>query len=203
MLENNIVFLFDLDGTITKEETLPLIAKHFKIEEEITQITEDTIRGNIPFVESFIRRVHILGALPAVEIDDLLSKVELSKPIVEFIQNNQDNSFIVTGNLNVWVNQLLQRIDCKYYSSQGKMVDGKVEKLTNILKKEEIVQKYQSLGKKVVFIGDGNNDAEAMRISDISIAFGNIHWPSNSVLQVSTHAIFCEEELCRFLKQLS
>ena len=117
MLENNIVFLFDLDGTITKEETLPLIAKHFKIEEEITQITEDTIRGNIPFVESFIRRVHILGALPAVEIDDLLSKVELSKPIVEFIQNNQDNSFIVTGNLNVWVNQLLQRIDCKYYSS--------------------------------------------------------------------------------------
>ena len=203
MVKNNMVFLFDLDGTITKEETLPLIAKHFKIEEEITKITEDTIRGNIPFVESFIRRVHILGALPAVEIDDLLSKIELSKPIVEFIQNNQDNSFVVTGNLDVWVNQLLQKIGCEYYSSQGKMADGKVEKLTNILKKEEIVQKYQVLGKKVVFIGDGNNDAEAMRISDISIAFGNIHWPSNSVLQVSTHAIFCEEELCRFLKQLS
>jgi HAD superfamily phosphoserine phosphatase-like hydrolase len=202
-MESDIVFLFDLDGTVTKEETLPLIAKHFKIEDEITKITEDTIRGNIPFVESFIRRVHILGALPPVEIDNLLSKIKLSSPIVEFIQNHRDNSFIVTGNLDVWVNQLIQKIGCDYYSSEGKIEENRVLKLTSILKKEEIVKQYQSQGKRVVFVGDGNNDAEAMRISDISIAFGNIHWPSNSVLQVATHAIFCEEELCRFLKQLS
>ncbi len=28
-------FIFDLDGTITKQETLPLISKCFKIEKEI------------------------------------------------------------------------------------------------------------------------------------------------------------------------
>ena len=28
-------FIFDLDGTVTREETLPLIAKHFSVEEEI------------------------------------------------------------------------------------------------------------------------------------------------------------------------
>jgi len=75
LLDNHMVFLFDLDGTITREETLPIIAKHFKIEEEIAKITEETVKGNIPFVESFIRRVHILGSLPASEINSLLSKV--------------------------------------------------------------------------------------------------------------------------------
>ena len=31
-------FIFDLDGTITKEETLPLIARHFKVEEKNSRI---------------------------------------------------------------------------------------------------------------------------------------------------------------------
>ncbi len=202
MLQKEIVFLFDLDGTITKQETLPIISKKINIEEEIKQITEDTIHGNIPFIESFIRRVDILGKLPISEIDELLSRVELSEYIVDFIQDNIENSCVVTGNLDVWVQKLTDKIGCKVYASSGDVRDNNVYKLMNILKKEEIVKQYQEQGKRVVFIGDGNNDAEAMRISDVSIAFGQIHWPSNSVLQVATHAIFCEEELCRFLKQL-
>jgi phosphoserine phosphatase len=57
------VFIFDLDGTITSKETLPEIAKHFSVTEEMEQLTHETIQGNIPFVESFIKRVHILGKL--------------------------------------------------------------------------------------------------------------------------------------------
>ena len=36
-------FIFDLDGTITKEETLPLIARHFKVEEKIEELTRATV----------------------------------------------------------------------------------------------------------------------------------------------------------------
>ena len=54
-------FLFDLDGTVTSQETLPVIANHFKCQEEIAELTKKTIAGNVPFVESFIRRVNILG----------------------------------------------------------------------------------------------------------------------------------------------
>ena len=42
-------FLFDLDGTITKQETLPLIAKAFGVE-AIEGLTKETIAGNVPFV---------------------------------------------------------------------------------------------------------------------------------------------------------
>jgi phosphoserine phosphatase len=54
-------FIFDLDGTITKEETLPLIARHFKVEEKIEELTRATVAGEVPFIESFIQRVNILG----------------------------------------------------------------------------------------------------------------------------------------------
>lgn len=67
-----IKFVFDLDGTVTAEETLPLMARHFHVEEEIEELTREPVQGNIPFVESFIRRVFILGKLPGDEVADLL-----------------------------------------------------------------------------------------------------------------------------------
>lgn len=65
---DNIKFIFDLDGTVTSEEMLPLIAKHFHVEEEIVDLSRETTQGNMPFVESFIRRVFILGRLPVDEV---------------------------------------------------------------------------------------------------------------------------------------
>ena len=56
---SKIKFIFDLDGTITSEETLPLMAKHFNVQEEIEQLTRETIQGDIPFVESFIARFEV------------------------------------------------------------------------------------------------------------------------------------------------
>ena len=61
-------FIFDLDGTITKEETLPLIARHFKVEGKIEELTRATVAGEVPFIESFIQRVDILGKLPVSKI---------------------------------------------------------------------------------------------------------------------------------------
>lgn len=52
-------FLFDMDGTVTSCETLPLIASNFGIETKIDALTRETVQGNIPFIESFIRRVNL------------------------------------------------------------------------------------------------------------------------------------------------
>ena len=93
-------FIFDLDGTVTKEETLPLIAEHFSVQEEIEKLTKQTVMGNIPFVESFIRRVFILGKLPVDEIDELLAGVALHTDVVAFIKKNSAHCAIATGNLS-------------------------------------------------------------------------------------------------------
>ena len=57
-------------------------------------------------------------------------------------------------------------------------------------------------GEKVIFIGDGNNDVEAMRLADIAIASGLTHMPAKSVLSVANYLVFSEEALCRQLNQL-
>ena len=195
-------FIFDLDGTITKQETLPLISTNFNVQYEIDTLTSETVKGNIPFVESFIRRVYILGKLPIHEVSDLLAKVDLYPKIIEFISSHKDDCIIATGNLKCWIDKLSSRIGCKCYSSDAITENDNVQAITGILKKENIVKKYKSNGEKVVFIGDGNNDVEAMRLADISIASGLTHNPANSVLSVANYLVFNEEALCRQLNQL-
>ena len=195
-------FIFDLDGTVTKKETLPLISSHFKVQEEIDNLTKETIQGNIPFIESFIRRVYILGKLPITEVADLLEQVPLYSKIVDFISHNSENCAIATGNLECWITKLVKKVGCCCYCSDATIGDNKVTKLTRILRKENLVERYKSEGEKVVFIGDGNNDVEAMRLADVAIASGLTHQPAKSVLSVADYVIYNEEALCRQLNQL-
>ena len=195
-------FLFDLDGTVTKLETLPLISKHFKIQEEIDTLTRETIQGNIPFIESFIRRVYILGRLPIDEVADLLETVPLYEKLSKFITENKENCAVATGNLDCWIEKLAQKVGCCCYCSDAEIENNRVKKLTKIFRKENLVERYKSEGEKVVFIGDGNNDVEAMRLADISIASGLTHMPAKSVLSVADYVVFDEEGLCRQLNQL-
>jgi HAD superfamily phosphoserine phosphatase-like hydrolase len=195
-------FIFDLDGTITKLETLPLIAKQFNVEAEIEKLTRETINGNIPFIESFIRRVYILGKLPVSEIDNLLDKVPLYQRVFDFIKENKSDCIIATGNLRCWIEKLCEKIGCTLFCSDAIVKGNSVNKITNILRKESVVKHFQDAGEKVVFLGDGNNDMEAMRIADISIATGMTHWPAPSVLEITDYSVFSEDALCRQLNLL-
>lgn len=195
-------FLFDLDGTVTSIETLPVISEHFGCTEQILELTAKTVQGNVPFVESFIRRVNILGDYSVNEISDLLAKVPLYGNIAKFIDDHKEDCIIVTGNLTCWCEGLFKKIGCKCYGSEAECVDDKVIKLKSILRKEQIVEQYKSLGETVVFIGDGNNDLEAMRQANVSIAVGLTHNPAQSLMSICDYIIFNENALVRQLRQL-
>lgn len=195
-------FLFDLDGTVTSEETLPIIANHFNCVEQISELTAKTVQGNVPFIESFIRRVNILGAYSVSETTRLLSEVPLYPAIAKFIEEHKEDCVIVTGNLTCWCEGLFKKIGCQSYGSEALCEDDKVVKLKTILRKEQIVDQYKALGETVVFIGDGNNDLEAMRHANVSIATGLTHNPAQSLMSICDYVIFNEQALVRQMRQL-
>ncbi|MBR1792251.1 MAG: HAD-IB family phosphatase [Bacteroidales bacterium] len=195
-------FLFDLDGTITAEETLPIIARIGNCESQIRELTEQTVQGQVPFIESFIRRVYILRNIPVSSIYRRLQDVNLHKRIVSFIQDNKDQCAIATGNFSCWCDGLVKKIGCELYCSTAEVEEDTVVKINSILHKERVVLEYKSKGETVVFIGDGDNDAEAMRQADISIAVGLTRPPAPSLYSVCDYMVFSEDALCQLLNQL-
>ena len=200
--KQNIAFLFDLDGTVTAQETLPLIAKQYGLVSEMEELTAKTIAGDIPFVESFITRVNLLKPYSVKTISQIIHQVALHTEIVRFIKGHKDNCYIVTGNLDCWIEKLVRDLGCAYFCSRASCVDDRVMKIKTVLNKAKVVKQFKQTGQTTVFIGEGNNDAEAIHQADVGIAFGAVHPPSDSALAVASHVVYSELKLCQFLKQL-
>lgn len=195
-------YLFDLDGTLTCQETLPVIASHFNCVEEIAELTRKTVQGDIPFPDSFASRVNILGKYPVSETSALLARIPVYPEIKQFIDVHRSDCIVVTGNLTCWCEGLFDILGCQCYGSEAEVADDKVVEIKTILRKEDIVERYRALGHKVVFIGDGDNDAEAMRHADIGIAAGLTNSPAPSLLAICDHVAFDEQTLCHLLESL-
>ena len=66
---SDYIFLFDMDSTITRKEVLPEISQKINKVDEMRQLTEATMRGEIPFKTSFLRRVKIVSDISVREVN--------------------------------------------------------------------------------------------------------------------------------------
>lgn len=197
-----VKFIFNLDDVILSSSVLSIVAEKFGISEEIDKITAEAEQENMPFVESFIRRVYMINHLSIDEISAAICEAKLHDKVVDFIKANKDNCIIITYNIESWCKKLLDSIGCVYYCSGADECDGYVKKITHILKSERISELYKTSSDKVVYIGGSSSDMEGMRSSDISIACGLNHYPSGGILSIVNYSVFTEEALCRQLNQL-
>ncbi|HZK57780.1 MAG TPA: HAD-IB family phosphatase [Clostridia bacterium] len=198
-MKKRTFFAFDLDGTVTKQEILPIIAEELNIEDEMRLLTELTLNGTIGFDESFEFRVNILKKIPLSRIHEIISTIELDRDIENFIHKNKENCAIVTGNLDVWLTPLIQRLDCKFYSSKGYARGDRLIGLTEIIDKSKAISEIRKYADNVVSIGESANDIPMFAESDITVAFGGVHQPAMDIIQISDYVIYDGNTLCRLL----
>lgn len=195
------IFLFDMDSTITKKEVLPEVAKKINRIEEMRRLTEATMMGEIPFRTSFLQRVKILSDIPVQEVNQIVSEIPLNDSIVNFIQKNRDRCYIVTGNLDVWINGLMKKIGMENhcYCSKADVVDDYISKIVSVADKELIVRQFVQ---RIVMIGDGDNDSGMARMSDIAIGFGGVRDIAPSLIRNIDFAFYDDKRCADFLWKL-
>lgn len=196
-------FLFDLDATITKLEILPEIARRIDCVEQMQELTERTMSGEIPFDRSFTERVNILKKIPVSTVQEIILQVPLHQKLVQFIQEHREDCYVVTGNLDVWICRLMEKLGLEgHYFCSIAEVDESGENLLGIRKVIDKSVAIRQIPAPFVAVGDGNNDAEMIGAAEIGIGFGGVRPIAPAVLQNATHAAYTEEKLCQFLRQL-
>lgn len=192
-------FFFDLDGTITKKEILPEIGHAIGMHKEIAELTRQTIQGEIPFHESFLKRVKMLSSIPISTIRNIINNIPLHDHILKFIHENADRCYIATGNLDVWIQELCQKIGIKSFTSVATHENDFITGVKQVFDKSTLTALVPG---PYVAIGEGHNDAAMIGRADVGIAFGSVHTPAKTVLDEASHAIYDEEHLCHFLRRL-
>ncbi len=197
----NYIFLFDLDSTITRQEILPTIAKKVGIYERMCSLTESTMRGEVPFKQSFLQRVELLKDIPVSEISEKISQIMLNEKLVSFIQENKNRCYIVTGNLDVWIEKLVSNMGMERNTFCSKAVekDGFIQDVFSIVDKNAVISQMVL---PFVAVGDGNNDAEMIEAAEVGIGYGGVRDIAPAVLACADHAIYDEDILVSFLERL-
>lgn len=199
---SNYRFLFDLDATITRIEILPEIAREINRGDEMKALTERTMTGEIPFQQSFVERVNILSEIPVSQVRKLVSEIPVHEKLVEFIREHGEDCYVVTGNLDVWIEGLMERIGIlpgHVYCSHVTVADDRIIALDSIIDKGKVIAQFE---RPFVAVGDGNNDAEMVGAADIGIGFGGVRTVAASVMQNAMYVVNSEETLCQFLRRL-
>lgn len=198
----NRAFCFDLSGTITKEEIIPVLAKELGIYEEVQTLTEATAKGQIPPIKSFLLRSELINKLNISKSQEIIANIQLRPKILEFIQNNSENCFIITLALDVWIQKLMEKISCEFYCSKANYDKDRVIGVKSILNKSESIENIKENFDEVVTIGGDMTDVSMLEKADISVAFAGVHNPISSLIEVSDFVTFSEVGLCNTLNTL-
>lgn len=195
------IFLFDLDSTITQQEILPTIAKEAGVYERMCSLTESTMRGEVPFKQSFLQRVDLLREVPVSEISEKISKIMLNEKLVSFIKQHRERCYIVTGNLDIWIEKLVSDLGMKQntFCSRAIEKDNYIQNVLSVIDKNAVIKQMVL---PFVAVGDGNNDAEMIEAAEIGIGYGGVRSIAPSVLACANHAIYDEEILVSFLGRM-
>lgn len=195
-------FALDLDGTLTREEILPLIAAELGLEREMRVLTTLTLDGAIGFEDSFRLRCAVLRAVPIAQVRGIVARVPVAAELSEFVAAHRDQCFVVTGNLDCWVEPLLERLGCRGYTSVGRCQDGQLLGVAEVLVKSSAITDLRTRFDRVVAVGDSVNDLPMFELADVRVAYGGVHDPAGALFEVADYIAYEEGPLCRLLSTL-
>jgi phosphoserine phosphatase len=181
---NRRLFAFDMDSTLIQAEVIDELAKMAGVGDEVIQITEAAMRGELDFKQSFTRRVGLLRGLPEHRILELLDRIPLvdgADRLIGTLKMLGYKTAILSGGFTFFARHLQSRLGVDYvFANELDIVDGVVSgqvktEIVDGAKKAELLrqiahQENISL-EQVVAVGDGANDLPMLGIAGMGIAF--------------------------------
>ena len=181
---NRRLVAFDMDSTLIEAEVIDELAYRAGVGDQVSAITEQAMRGEIDFSESFRRRVGLLAGLDAsvlAEVADSLRLSEGAEHLVGTLRSLGYKTAILSGGFTYFGEFLQQRLGIDYvYANELEIENGKVtgevrgqivdgERKATLLR--EIAAREGIDLQQVISVGDGANDLPMLSIAGLGIAF--------------------------------
>ncbi|HEY0258748.1 MAG TPA: HAD-IB family phosphatase [Lacisediminihabitans sp.] len=194
------VFLFDLDGTLTREELLPLLADEIGLG-GMRELTDRTMQGEYGFDQSFRMRVDMLRDVPLDVVAEIVRSVPVNEQLMGWISERKERCWVVTGNLDCWVEPWLDKWGLRGFTSTSMLTTSGIGIAPGgVLDKATVLPQFSS--NFTAMAGDGANDAGIVMGADFGIGVQIIHTIPDLLLSAADCVVNSEGALCRILSRL-
>ncbi|CAK7073255.1 phosphoserine phosphatase [Morganella morganii] len=178
------LLMMDMDSTAIQIECIDEIARLAGVGDEVAEVTERAMQGELDFSESLKARVGLLAGADAAILQQVLDTLPLMPGLTSLVRKLQAMDWhvaIASGGFTFYANHLKDSLRLiAVYANQLEIKDGK---LTGKVKGPVVDAKYkaQALVKlaeflnipieQTVAIGDGANDLKMLKKAGLGIAF--------------------------------
>ena len=176
---------FDMDSTLIQAECIDELARRHGVYDQVAAITEQAMRGEIDFKESFTRRVALLKGLDVSVMQDIAEHLPITEGtdrLMSVLKTCGYKIAILSGGFTYFGEYLQRRYGIDYvYANEleigedgkltgryvGEVVDGRRKAdLLKLIAQSERVNLAQTIA-----VGDGANDLPMLSEAGLGIAF--------------------------------
>lgn len=169
--------VFDLDNVIIDGEAIDEIGKLVDVQEQIAEITEKAMNGDLDFETSIKERVKLLEGASVEDIKNLANEMKLMEGAEDAIKGLKDKGYevaVISGSFDLIADPLKEKLNLDYLFTNkleekdgkltgevtGPLVEGsKADVLKNIIENSDISVE------ECIAVGDGANDISMMEIA--------------------------------------
>ena len=198
--------VFDLDNVIIDGEAIDEIGKLANVEEDIAEITEKAMQGEIDFETSIKDRVQLLEGTSIEDIEKVACDLPLmpgAEKTIKCLKDKDVDVAIISGSFDVVADKIKDKLGVEtVYTNSFTVEDGKLTgevtgPLVSGSKLDVLKDHVEEAGitlDEVVAVGDGANDISMIESAGCGIAFN----AKDSVKEIADIVVE-EKDLCKVL----
>ena len=178
------LIVFDMDSTLINCEVIDELAREVNMQNEVAEITESAMRGELDFGESLHQRLSLLKGAPSSILSKVLDAIDYNpgaKRLISKLQSLGYKTAIISGGFSFFTEHIKNSLSIDYAFANvleisNGILTGKIEncpldgKMKNSLMKKLAVDLNIDL-RRVIAVGDGANDIPMISNSGLGIAF--------------------------------
>lgn len=181
---NKRLIVLDMDSTLIQSEVIVEMAKEHGVSQQVHDITEQAMNGELDFTQSLIQRVELLKGLDENKMQQILSNIKFTDGAQEFIQTVKSLGYkvaIISGGFQYFANAFKDQLGIDYaFANDLQIQDGKLTgkvsgNIVDATAKAQLVEmlaQQENINlEQVVAIGDGANDLQMLAKAGLGIAF--------------------------------